>query len=101
MTNTTETKALGFMAEREEQRAEYLDALAVVDALDMAAKRACCLETLAAAVLDDMDEASACYHLAELLALDVSALASEIEAIRDDLGDARHGARNRFAATPL
>ena len=98
MTNTND-KALAFIAERDEQRAAaHLDALAVADALGVAARRACCLETLAAAVLGGIDKASDVYRLAELLALDVSALAVEIEVLRDDAEDAAHGTPNRLAA---
>ena len=98
MTNTND-KALAFMAERDEQRtAAHLDALAVADALGAVARRACCLETLAAAVLGEIPPDAPVYRLAELLALDVSALAVEIEAMRDDAEDAAHGTPNRLAA---
>lgn len=99
MTNSNEYNALGYLAEKEEQRlGAHPDGPAVIAALDMAVRRACCLETLAASVLDDMDKGLAGYRLAELLALDVSALAMELEAMRDDLGDVLHGTPNRFSA---
>ena len=86
MVNTNyDDKVHDFIAEREEQRlGAHPDGSAVMYSLDMVVRRACCLETLAAAVLEDMDKGIAGYRLAELLALDVSALAMEIEAIRDD-----------------
>ena len=96
---STEYHAAEFIAEREEQRltSSPVDMVALLDSLNKEKHLACCLEALSLCILEDMQKENESYRLMELLCMDVSSLAENLQEICDDLDDLRNGSGGRFA----